>query len=448
MEVSVVRPAPRGPFPAVGRTAAGLAAAIGLALMLVAGPLTSAPAAPRKAYVGVFKDNAVAVIDTGAHRVLGTIPVPPGPHGLAITPDGRKVYVSSDGASTVSIIETATDTVVRTVEVGKSPHGLAITPDGREVLVAVNGADQVVMIETATDQIIGRVPLGMPHNIAISPNGRTAYVASQKPDAFALIVVDLPSQSQIGSVALDKAPRALNFSPDGAALYFTLAGVDSLQVLDPKRNQVVAQIPVGASPHHPIVTANGDYGLVVSQGPGELAIFSPATNAVIGTVGVGKLPHWIATTPEGTSAYVTNEGSNSVSVVDLGKRQVIATIAVGNAPRKIVMQAEALTGVRGATTGAARAAAPEGSTVANGRGGIRIAGFAFSPATITVSPGQTVTWTNSDSVPHTTTSADGQWDSGPVTPGAHYSVTFAKPGTYVYGCTIHSYMRATVIVGN
>ena len=59
------------------------------------GPV-AAVAAP-KAYVGLFKDDAVAVIDTTQNRVVATIPVPKGPHGLVVTPDGRKVYVSSDG---------------------------------------------------------------------------------------------------------------------------------------------------------------------------------------------------------------------------------------------------------------------------------------------------------------------------------------------------------------
>src|SRR5215216_5846590 len=50
-----------------------------------------AAAASGKAYVGLFKDNAVAVVDLGAQQVVGTVPVPTGPHGVAITPDGRKV---------------------------------------------------------------------------------------------------------------------------------------------------------------------------------------------------------------------------------------------------------------------------------------------------------------------------------------------------------------------
>src|SRR5260221_10988759 len=42
-----------------------------------------------KAYIGLYKDNAVAVLDTGTNQVLTTIKIPDGPHGLAITPDGK-----------------------------------------------------------------------------------------------------------------------------------------------------------------------------------------------------------------------------------------------------------------------------------------------------------------------------------------------------------------------
>ena len=84
----------------MSRLAAG---AMALALVVTLGGADAALAAGPKAYVGLFKDDAVAVIDTTQNRVVATIPVPKGPHGLVVTPDGRKVYVSSDGASTVSV---------------------------------------------------------------------------------------------------------------------------------------------------------------------------------------------------------------------------------------------------------------------------------------------------------------------------------------------------------
>src|SRR6266516_1838370 len=201
-----------------------------LAIVMPVPWLAATPAGP-KAYVGLFKDNAVAVLDTGANSVLGTIPIPPGPHGLVITPDGRKVYVSSDGASTVSVIDTATDQVVSSIEVGPTPHGLAISPDGTRVLVAGFGANQAEVDDTVTDRIVGQVPVPQPHNSAISPDGHTAYVGSQQQGATALVILDLASMTQVGSVPLDKTPRALSFSPDGKQLYFTVAGVDAVQVL-------------------------------------------------------------------------------------------------------------------------------------------------------------------------------------------------------------------------
>src|SRR5258706_5621914 len=163
-------------------------------LVLLGGFITprSAPAAGGvKAYVGLFKDDAVAVIDLTQNKLLKTIPVPKGPHGLVVTPDGRKVYVSSDGASTVSVIDTGADRVVASIEVGANPHGLAVSGDGRRVLVLGWGSNRVVVIDTATDRVIGEVPVAQPHNGTLSHDGRTGWVASQQQGATALVLLDL-----------------------------------------------------------------------------------------------------------------------------------------------------------------------------------------------------------------------------------------------------------------
>src|SRR5262245_49581012 len=63
---------------------------------------------------------------------------------------------------------------------------------------------------------------------------------------------------------------------------------------------------------------------------------------------------------------------------------------------------------------------------------------AFAPDDLTVAVGTTVTWTNGDSVAHTSTSDVSGWNSGTVAPGGRFSFTFATPGTYSYHCTIHA----------
>src|SRR5215467_2130201 len=299
--------------------------------------LAEAAAAP-KAYVGLFKDNAIAVLDTGTNGVQGTIPVPQGPHGIVITPDGRKVYVSSDGASTVSVIDTQTDKIVRSIEVGPNPHGLAIAPDGRQVLVGAFGTNQVLLIDTSTDQIVKRLPVPMPHNSALSPDGHRAYVGSQQQGATAIVILDLIQGTQIGTIPLEKTPRGLALSPDATQLYVTVAGSDAVQVVDLTSQRLVGQITVGASPHHVMTLPNGSAGLVVSQGPGTLEFFDPTRRTVSRTVRVGTNPHWLAVSTDGRTAYIANEGSQDVSVVDVVSSTVTATVQAGNAPRKIVVQ--------------------------------------------------------------------------------------------------------------
>lgn len=79
---------------------------------------------------------------------------------------------------------------------------------------------------------------------------------------------------------------------------------------------------------------------------------------------------------------------------------------------------------------------------------VAIQNFAFSPATLKVKAGTTVTWTNQDTDAHTVTSAGsgGPLHSAALVTHATYSYTFTKPGTYAYLCTIHPFMTATVEV--
>ncbi len=100
----------------------------------------------------------------------------------------------------------------------------------------------------------------------------------------------------------------------------------------------------------------------------------------------------------------------------------------------------------GAPVGVTLTASPAGgaATAAD------IKGIAF-PATISVKPGGTVTWTNHDTVSHTVTSDTGQaqsFDSNTIAPNGTFSVTFAKAGTYRYHCNIHASMHGTVVVSD
>jgi len=77
---------------------------------------------------------------------------------------------------------------------------------------------------------------------------------------------------------------------------------------------------------------------------------------------------------------------------------------------------------------------------------ISIKNFAFSPGTITIKSGTTVTWLNEDSAPHTIKFAT--FNSNILNNGATFQFTFNDAGTYDYYCAIHPSMKGKIIVTN
>lgn len=77
---------------------------------------------------------------------------------------------------------------------------------------------------------------------------------------------------------------------------------------------------------------------------------------------------------------------------------------------------------------------------------VTIDGFAFQPASLTITAGTTVTWTNRDEEPHTVAASDGSFHSPGMGTGAIFTHTFATAGTFDYVCSIHPMMRGTVVV--
>ncbi len=91
---------------------------------------------------------------------------------------------------------------------------------------------------------------------------------------------------------------------------------------------------------------------------------------------------------------------------------------------------------------------------------VTIERFQFLPATLDVTAGTTVVWTNKDDILHTVTSGTtsqsglGAYASspdglinGPMDGAAtQFRFTFERPGTYAYFCDRHRHMTATVVV--
>jgi plastocyanin len=95
---------------------------------------------------------------------------------------------------------------------------------------------------------------------------------------------------------------------------------------------------------------------------------------------------------------------------------------------------------------AARAPLARAADAAEGGKKVSIDMFAFKPAEVTITAGESVTWMNDDGSPHGVKYGDGAPGNDYMLPGAAFTRRFDRAGTFDYTCPIHPYMTGRVVV--
>lgn len=121
-------------------------------------------------------------------------------------------------------------------------------------------------------------------------------------------------------------------------------------------------------------------------------------------------------------------------------------------------RAVSLAFVFGAVAGSALVPGVAGASGGGGCGGpvtdeagmeVEISEFCFTPTILRAEPGDTITFTNLDSSPHTVLGANGIWGSyDALKRNVEATYEFAEPGVYPYVCTWHVGMVGAVVVGD
>ena len=101
-------------------------------------------------------------------------------------------------------------------------------------------------------------------------------------------------------------------------------------------------------------------------------------------------------------------------------------------------------GGSGSSSGSDSTSAPKASEGSSGP--VAIKDFLYKPENVTISAGDSVSFSNEDSAKHTTTADDGDFDTGTLGKGDSKAITIDKPGTYAYICSFHPFMNGQVTV--
>ena len=101
----------------------------------------------------------------------------------------------------------------------------------------------------------------------------------------------------------------------------------------------------------------------------------------------------------------------------------------------------------GPSTGSGGSGSSGGTAVSIPSGASSRGTSAYSPNPVTIASGTTVTWTNNDTIAHTSSSdTAGVFDSGSIPAGGKFSFTFQNKGTVTYHCTFHPGMMGSIVV--
>ena len=119
----------------------------------------------------------------------------------------------------------------------------------------------------------------------------------------------------------------------------------------------------------------------------------------------------------------------------------------GNSPEAAFAAGEAAARAHASSSAPVAVGGSAAATASSAQGAVNIDNFAFSPKTVTVSAGSSVTWRNRDDVPHKIQSADNRFKASPLldTKGV-YSVDFKQSGEYAYFCSLHPVMQGKIVV--
>ncbi|MBA3831137.1 MAG: PD40 domain-containing protein [Chthoniobacterales bacterium] len=310
-------------------------------------------------------EDTLDFFDLQKRRFIGAIPLPPHPHELCLSPDGKTAYASIYGDGVygnnvhpgheVVVVDLFTMKSVGVIDTKpySAPHSMAIHPDG-SLFVSCDKSNATLVIDPSSGQIIKAIqmPSHGGHFLTMTHDGAKVYV-SNKDTAF-LSVIDASTRRVSGRVEVVEGSEGIALSPDGKRLYAMShmgsplpnknrpTGL-SFYVIDTASDAVIQQVslpelsdkPMEVDPESRIcATPDGKYLLVSAFKWDAVVIVDVATLTPIKTLMVEAEPMYIDFVPDQPDmAYVANHGAGRVSRIDLKELRVAETFPSAAPPR-------------------------------------------------------------------------------------------------------------------
>lgn len=292
-----------------------------------------------------FGPDGAAVENTVA---VGRMPTEnEGPHGIAITRDGRHLYLTTGhGVPTGALwkYELGPDTLVASeVVLGDFPATVDVTPDGLFAF-AVNfnlhgehvPSDVSVVYTPEMVEVARTETCMMPHGSRINPAGTRQYSACMMDERL----VELDTRTFQVSRTLDVggdgvcSPTWAEPSVDGASVYVACNRDQRILEVDVDAWTVAREMATGPGPYNLEVTPDGRMLVATLKAGAAVEFFDlEAGESVATTPTTTTLPHGVVVSPDARFAFVSVEGVGAepgkVDIFDLASYRRVASVEVG-----------------------------------------------------------------------------------------------------------------------
>jgi len=320
-------------------TRRALAAAAALALA-ASGAGAQAPAKDYLLFVGAEATDQVHLVRFGPQgakvertNVVGMMLTDPdGPHGVAVSPDGRYYYVTTAHGTPYGHLwkfATRGDSVAGRVQLGSFPATLQVSPDGAYAYVVnfnLHGdmvPSSVSVVSTDEMVEVARITTcTMPHGSRLNAEGTKHYSACMMDDA--LVEIDTRTLEVSRHFLLGKgSEHGMAGAPAAAG---AAGGHAAHGSAPPPAGAAPAARAVSCSPTWAQPSADGKKVYVACSKANDVVEVDAATWAMTRRINAGEGVYNLAATRDGRLLVATNKRGQSVSVIDLRSGKEAARI--------------------------------------------------------------------------------------------------------------------------
>ena len=301
-----------------------------------------------------------------------------GPHGVAVSPDGRYYYVTTAHGTPFGFLwkyATANDSLAGRVMLGNFPATAQVTPDGAFVYVvnfnlygemvpssmSVVSADEMVEVARVTT-------CTMPHGSRINPQGTKQYSGCMMDDLLVEIdtrdfgvsrhfvltkgkehgMAGAPGHAAAGMVHdmsghgmempkpgdVTCSPTWAQPSASGASIFVACNKSSEIVEIDAASWTMKRRFPTGNGVYNLAVTHDGKYLVGTNKRDKSVSVIDIASGTDAARIPTSRrVASGVAVSSDDRYAFVTQEGVGSepgaVDVIDLRARKKVATIDIG-----------------------------------------------------------------------------------------------------------------------